>query len=678
MTAAKGLSKKKVVRAKQPPETVILCNGARPPSRKSKTQKFRELRHEDGTGQERRDVVLELRRFVGEHVDHLPPRILDLLEVAAYVYAGDRRVSRGDRRDLEQERWGRRLCFCLPVRDHKFWSQADVSQSLADLLTFMSGDREISFRFQPGRATFPVSLFDQPGYEPPVTGVPQVMLFSGGLDSLAGAFDLLQTTDSPVVLVSHRSSDTSHTRGVQDGLVKELGRRFPGRVSHYPYRCGLRMISAAEETQRTRGFLYMSVALAVATALGQSKIHAHENGVTAVNFSHRADMENARMSRTVHPRAVAELQAFFRRLTEDASFAIETPFLWKTKSDVVRLLAEHGGKGLYRSSFSCGAGRSGKSLHQHCGTCSQCLDRRFAAFASGLGDIDDGGYVVDVLVEEGDEGRGGLLDFLRDAKVFRDQNIEEFAYGERTLDLLDLVKYVGEKREDAAVGRLHDLHQRHGRQVEVALRAMTTRDDPLSQRPSGLLHRVVHERQYAVRPRFHYADLARQLRSLKPGNDTAAAYEDLIEQALSAVFEPHLDSPHPQLQLDGGLRRVDITFTNRRTGFFSIVESQYPKSPFVLFECKNYSGEIGSPEYNQLGSTLGDNAKPQVGFLVCRKCDRKKALGESRRLSGRGLLMVLDDADLLAMLEMKGRGDDRGIILRLEEQFRKILLDSPN
>ena len=57
----------------------------------------------------------------------------------------------------------------------------------------------------------------------------------------------------PVVATEHRET--------QDGLVKALQGKYPGRVHHYRFRTNLRRIRAKEETQRTRSFLYGSICL---------------------------------------------------------------------------------------------------------------------------------------------------------------------------------------------------------------------------------------------------------------------------------------------------------------------------------------------------------------------------------------------------------------------------------
>ena len=78
-----------------------------------------------------------------------------------------------------------------------------------------------------------------------------VALFSGGIDSLAGVLNHLETTNQLVCLVSHQSQPgTVRTQGQ---LVEALKSHYSGRVFHYKFECHLKGIRAAEETQRSRG-----------------------------------------------------------------------------------------------------------------------------------------------------------------------------------------------------------------------------------------------------------------------------------------------------------------------------------------------------------------------------------------------------------------------------------------
>src|SRR4029077_18177 len=111
----------------------------------------------------------------------------DLLEVAAYVYAADQAVTRGGTVVVDYgDSWRRRFRFEIPVRCPDVWNRPEVQEALTSALGFLIDD-EYEFGFH--RATDPVRgesyLFD--AVAPDGSEFQEVVLFSGGLDSLCGA-----------------------------------------------------------------------------------------------------------------------------------------------------------------------------------------------------------------------------------------------------------------------------------------------------------------------------------------------------------------------------------------------------------------------------------------------------------------------------------------------------------
>jgi 7-cyano-7-deazaguanine synthase in queuosine biosynthesis len=653
----------------------ILCNGAA--LAKGRRTRRANVLSLDYRGTDAK-VKLHLPDFVLD-VNYLPDRVLDLLEIAAYVFAADRSIGRGDRDAVEFHSWSRSLRFLVRVRDHSFWRRPSVQDKLAAALKFMSGDRCYEFDFQPGHSTPATGLFDREGFSITPDPRARAVLFSGGLDSLAGAVDLLSDPSTHLYLVSHQSQ--SGTTRTQNKLVEALDRLHPGRCQHYRFRCSLQGERAEEETQRTRAFLYASTAFALAQALRSKTALAYENGVTAINFPRRADLLNARASRTTHPKAMALTQAFLSEVLGEP-FTIGTPFIWKTKTDVVQLLAERGGTDLITSSVSCSKTFQKLGQASHCGGCSQCIDRRFAAYATSLHGIDNSGiYARDFLAEPIEDltTRTTLIDYVRQAKRFAEWNVDCFCR-EQMAELVDVVDYVG-LGEDEAVQAVHDLCQRHGNQVAAAIRRMReVHDDPYRPVPAGSFLRIVGDRDYLGDAQYDCAKLSSDLAALPSGDQHASAFEKLAKDVLEAIFHPDLTNPRSQVQMDQGRKRIDITFDNNaRDGFFARLRDAHQKHcPWVVFECKNYTGALGNPEFDQLMGRLG-NGRPEVGFIVCRKTkDPTAALRHCQdRSSGRKgetIVMVLEDGDLCHLLQLKARGQMEAMTSFLEERLRQILL----
>src|SRR5690606_4614115 len=116
---------------------------------------------------------------------NIPDLLIDLLELAAYVYCADQRLIRGsDKLTRFGENWRRSLHFSVPVRHLEVWQDTDVQELLVDTLGFLSDDSyEFDFRraeapVQPRELYFPDLIDTSAEHD-------EVALFSGGVDSFA-------------------------------------------------------------------------------------------------------------------------------------------------------------------------------------------------------------------------------------------------------------------------------------------------------------------------------------------------------------------------------------------------------------------------------------------------------------------------------------------------------------
>ena len=479
------------------PPRIVLCNGADLPRQLAQSEPF-VLEYRESAASSP-NIKLALPDFVRD-VSHLPSRILDLLEIAAYVFCADRLASRGRKDNVEYHSWPRLFHFVIKVRDFDFWDTHDVKEKLKEALTFMSGDRAYHFTFQPGHSTPPVSLFDTEKFQIEPQQSTKVILFSGGLDSLAGIAECLENSSDQLCLISHRSGQG--TARTQDQLIKALHERYPNRIKYYKFSCKLSGIRAKEETQRTRAFLYTSIAYALSYALSQGKIFVYENGITSINFPKQENQINARASRTTHPKTITLLENLFSEINQ-SKIKIITPFLWKTKTDIFRIMAEVGLKDFITSAVSCSQTFKNRSQATHCGGCSQCIDRRFAAYGSELDDADEGGiYTLDFIQRgiEDSEVKIALIDYVRQAKELASLNIENF-YNQMFSELADLIDYVPGANEIEKIERVWELSQRHGEQVGHALRRMREiHDNPYDSLPENSVLQMVARREYLMRP----------------------------------------------------------------------------------------------------------------------------------------------------------------------------------
>lgn len=472
---------------------VFLCNGAERPKNLDEKAKVTSLSYFKKDPECK--VNLQLPRFV-DQVYHLPSRVLDLLEIAAYVFAADRAAHRGPREAVELHAWRRTMHFVIRVRDADFWNQDPVRNKLSAALLFMTGDRDYLFDFIPGHSTPPTSLFDREEFAVAPQEPSSVALFSGGLDSLAGVLARLKSTNEILYLISHRSGQPS-TKRTQRKIVGALRATYPGRIRHYSFDCGLSHHRAAEETQRTRAFLFCSIAFALAHRLSLDSFLACENGVTSLNLLRRQDLIGARSSRTTHPKTQYLMSEFLSEL-RGSKFEISNPFWNQTKTDVMDFLNRRNGRDLIGSTVSCSKTFQRLESATHCGCCFQCIDRRLAAYAAGLQDVDNVGiYSQDIFTQriESPETRTTALDYIRQAVRFSTETDDAFALA-RLSELAEITDYVP-GTEDEAVEAVWKLCHRHGEQVLMALKEIRRHlDDLRFEVRNGSLLQLISDREY--------------------------------------------------------------------------------------------------------------------------------------------------------------------------------------
>ena len=596
---------------------IFVCNSADPPSGTEPTD-YTVLDYRR-SGQTIPNVRIRLPEFV-QSIYHLPDRYLDLLEIASYILAADRLTKRGEKAAVEYHSWARSFQFQIRVRDYDFWSDSEVCSLLRDALTFTTGDRDYRFFFQPGHSTPPTGLFDQNGFQVDVDLDPSIVLFSGGLDSLSGTVLKLEQTRDAICLVSHLSQDG--TTRTQRALATALKEEYPNRIHHYQFRTSLQGIRSSEESQRTRTFLFGSIAFAIAKAFDSDHFFIYENGVTSLNFSRREDLLNARASRTTHPQTIGRLTRLFSTI-RGQEFVIENPFLWKTKTDVIEVLGHTRYARLLSSSVSCS--RTFLSLAQatHCGECFQCVDRRIGVYGAELDANDnDGLYATNILRDSisSPDARTTIVDYLRQAAAYANGNRGYF-YMQTLDELQQLIGWVPGIEDDVdLVDSVWDLCHRHGLQVRKALRRMRSQnEDIFSPIPEGSLLKVVSDRTFLEEPIERLVkSLWRRIEKAIPTmfQKTQPINErDLNDkvQSLLADWSGELYREHPSIPFAGRTVRpdfsadrahllIELKYIRGSTTPSKVGEAmaadlvQYPQEAHVMFVVYDPEGRIVDKE----------------------------------------------------------------------------------
>lgn len=445
-------------------------------------------------------ITLQIDDIRTQMYKEVPARFHDLLDIATYVFAADQAIKRGAK-DVETfgGNWRRRLHFVVPVGDVDFWRSDKVKQCLQATLGFFSDDHyEFDFVQIAQRPSFQGFLnFNDKGA---MLGFPeQVIMFSGGLDSLGGAVEEIVNQKRRVILVNHRPTQKMDKRyqAIREGLDAKASNNPPCHIRVMVHK---QKWMNKEYTQRTRSFLFVSLGATIANMLGQSNVRFYENGVISMNLPVCAQVVGGKATRTTHPRVLHGFQTLLSMIA-DHPFTVENPFLWKTKGEVVGLIAKAGCPDLIGPSISCTHTWEMTKAHSHCGTCSQCVDRRFSIIAAGADQHDPiDQYGVDVFTQSREknekvhEDKTLFASYLERAnQVDRFTGATQFLakYGEvaRVLRYLD-----GDP--GASAQRCYELYKRHSAEVNAVIDKMfTLHGRAIRQRtlPADAMMRIVYE-----------------------------------------------------------------------------------------------------------------------------------------------------------------------------------------
>lgn len=405
-------------------------------------------------------------------VSRLPDLVMDLIEIAALVYAVDACVSRGGSADQNMAaKWHRVFHIEMPVRNISTWQQDDIRIALEETLMFLSGDR-FYFTFTKNRNASSASKyfkFDGGGDWTPDS----IIMFSGGLDSLAGVLEEIAERKNKVALVSHHSS--SKIAHVQNALHKEIGTRLgAGMAKHIPIRAQLGKASNNEGTHRTRSFLFAALGVANVVAFDLDRLKFYENGFVSLNLPPVGNVLGTRATRTTHPQTLHRFSSFFSLLL-GKNLRVENPYFWRTKKDVVEKIDQLGFGDQIANTRSCADVHNLTKMHTHCGRCSQCVDRRFTILGAKLEGYDPAeSYRVDLMTGERPRviDKEIALSYVRAAQLFETATAQSLEV--RYSVLSRVVAYLGGSNEDA-LQRVTQFLQRHGKGVMDVMRATSTR-----------------------------------------------------------------------------------------------------------------------------------------------------------------------------------------------------------
>jgi len=359
-----------------------------------------------------------LTQALGSQLD---PVSLDLCEIAAYVYLGDKAVSRG-----KYEKWTRNLSWIVPVRAPERWDS--VKEILTNTISTLSGDN-VLFTFVP-KPKLKAASPSRPRKTKASTNLEQATfpesdcscLFSGGLDSFAGGAYLIDQEGRRPLFASHCAN--GELKNKQIDLVNVIQNKFGQNFHHFQYWVTSRRNKNAphpyerkESSHRARSFLFMSYATVAAAVRGLSDIFICENGVLSLNVPISDARKGSRSTRHAHPLYLFHFNQLINALYEQ-KFNVQNPFSLQTKGEEIALLRTLGLESVIKDTVTCWGYPNQMCRYKysnHCGYCIPCVVRRVSLIAAGMEECDDQ-YVVDVF---------GSRDKLTDKQL---RNVEDLAY----------------------------------------------------------------------------------------------------------------------------------------------------------------------------------------------------------------------------------------------------------
>lgn len=317
----------------------------------------------------------------------------DFLSIALAVTAADTFVDRGDAPD----RWCRDLNLVVALCDPTPW--VSVAAELETALRFLTGDLW-SLEFRPGGSPPPkinerrtTLTIDVPG------NTDSVALFSGGLDSTIGAFDLLARGKNPL-LVSHAYRGDS---GIQHNVFQHMPRQIV-RLGANLHPVNLRD-TTSDITMRSRSFNFLALAAVAASVVAEVTdtnlvpLIVPENGFIALNAPLTPRRVGSLSTRTTHPYFLGIIQNVFDQIGIPAT--ISNPYEFKTKGEMFReCLTPLALQSAAPKTMSCS---NWKRKSMACGRCVPCLIRRASFEFAGVADTSD--YVTTLTqgAEMGDD-----------------------------------------------------------------------------------------------------------------------------------------------------------------------------------------------------------------------------------------------------------------------------------
>ncbi|MFC5732566.1 Qat anti-phage system QueC-like protein QatC [Cytobacillus gottheilii] len=312
----------------------------------------------------------------------------DLLLVGIAVFTTDKKIPRKTAKDG----WSRELNLHIPVLEIDKWNS--VKNELEETLSFLSGDTwNISFyhtveRLRGDKVNKKYNIKDPTSFD-------CVSLFSGGVDSFCGALTLMESSRNPLFvgfkeypLLLRRqktlieSIQDKYSEQNMDFIQFNVSPRRPSNVGSNN--------TFGESTSRSRSFLFITGAIAVASMIGKdTPVYIPENGFIGINVPLTQSRSGSCSTRTTHPYFIGLVNQLLIQI--GIGNKVENFYSTKSKGEII---SEHQNNNVFKDNYKetlscshpCQSRYDGISPPLNCGYCYPCLIRRASLVVNGFTD----------------------------------------------------------------------------------------------------------------------------------------------------------------------------------------------------------------------------------------------------------------------------------------------------
>ncbi len=339
---------------------------------------------------------------------------IDLLYISFSVFIADRLCERVASKD----NWSRNIELHIPVLEYSVWNSHILL--LRKALDFLSGDHwNIVFR---QREKSDIEKQAEKRWEEDIKNnkspvLSLVSMLSGGMDSLVGAIDLLESGKTDILFISHYGGGKG-TKEYQDKVIESLKTHYNLSNSNF-LQFHASVVEGVEDTTRTRSFMFFAHAIIFATAFELCDgMIISENGYISLNIPLTYSRIGTSSTRTTHPHYMDLLRELIEQI--GIKLNIYNPYQFKTKGEMLiecknqQVLLKNIPNTMSCSHPDVGRHRGEKET-MHCGYCLPCTIRKAALKRANLSDTSK---YFDREYKSGNEARMCLNSYRQGLEMF--------------------------------------------------------------------------------------------------------------------------------------------------------------------------------------------------------------------------------------------------------------------